>query len=308
MDGLRAETLREARKLTLRASDNFRMTDPKDLPRSYPFAEEDAIIARQGFLRANLTPKTAILVGKLAILGQTVLLFIMVFLFLKQQAALGKIPVFVVRINDVGRAEAIRLDTDYIPQEPELRDALERFVTRYYTRNGFAVPEAIEALPPYLDAALFDVWRKEMMAALPEIGSGVGLLRVRVLNCRIENPAQSRTIGTTAYIRIATDDMSNTGALVPGTAKGYEVVLKFKTSVYPNIKEANLKDQWVVRNPLGVKVLDITRTRYIGADVDDQGTERVVRGAITKVENEAAVEDSSRKINAATRAYQEKFK
>jgi len=272
----------------------------------FPFHAEDAAVARQSWLSAHMTPKAAILAGKLLNLALVAILCIVLVQFGALYRKLGEQKVVVVRINDVGRAEAVRLDADYTPQEPEIRDSLERFVTRFYTRNGFAVPEAIEALPLYLDTPIFDVWRKDMMATLPDIAQGIGLVRVRILNCRIDNPAGAKTTGTTAYIRIATDDMSNTGALIPSSAKGYEVVIKFKMGVYPNIKDGTLRDQWVVRNPLGVKVLDIQRTRYTGQDVDDQNTERVVNKAIESVKSETVVEDTKRKLDAATAAYKEK--
>lgn len=273
---------------------------------AFPFHAEDAAVSRQSWLSAHMTPKAAILAGKLLNLVLVGLVIYLLTLVGSLYRRLGEQKVVVVRINDVGRAEAVRLDADYSPQEPEIRDSLERFVTRFYTRNGFAVPEAIEALPLYLDTPIFEVWRKELIAALPEIAAGQGLLRCRILSCRIDNPASAKTTGTTAYVRIATDEMSNTGGLIPNSAKGYEVVLKFKMGVYPNIKDPVTKDQWVVRNPLGVKVLDIQRTRYIGADVDDQTTERVVQKAIENVKLETVVEDTKRRLEAQTNLYKEK--
>lgn len=270
-------------------------------PTSHPYAAEDAALARKSWLAAHATPKAAILAGKLLNLILTGLLIYLVVALQRSERARGNMPVMIVRVNDVGRAEAVRLDKDYIPNEPELRDQLERFTIRYYTRHGFSIPEAIESLPLYLSDALFQDWRKEAMEALSQIAVGNGLKRVRILSCRIDNPSLAKTTGTTATIRIATDDLSQSGAVLPQTAQGYEVTVRFKIGMYPTtIKDDAKKDQWVVRNPLGIKVMDIQRTRYIGSDVEDHDMERVIETVNAKVQADAHRADLNKNTAPAT--------
>ena len=248
---------------------------------AYPFREEDAEISRQSFLRAHMTPKVAILAGKLFNLLLVTLLAYMTFNFVKLNKKLGDMKPYVVRINDVGRSEVVRLDTDYLPQEPELREQMERFVIRYYTKQGFSIPEAIEALPGYMEQGIYDKWRKQAMEDLTQIASGQGLRRVRILSCRIDNPADSKTTGTTATVRFATDAMTTNGAFAGGIPEGYEAVIRFKIGVYPELKDkdgkgSSARDQWIVRNPLGMKISSIEQTRYIGADVEDPNVSRII--------------------------------
>ena len=268
---------------------------------AYPFREEDAEISRQSFLRAHMTPKVAILAGKLFNLLLVSLLAYMTFNFVKLQKKLGDMKVMIVRINDVGRAEAVRLDTDYLPQEPELREQMERFVIRYYTKQGFSIPEAIEALPGYMEQGIYDKWRKQAMDDLTQIASGQGLRRVRILSCRIDNPADSKTTGTTATVRFATDSMTTNGAFAGGIPEGYEAVIRFKIGVYPELKDKDgkgnsVRDQWIVRNPLGMKVSSIEQTRYIGADVEDPNVSRIIDVTQRRADDESKKESYNQQI------------
>ena len=55
---------------------------------------------------------------------------------------LRKYAELVIRINDVGRAEAVAYETfTYAPQEPEIKYFLIQFVTRYYSRMRATVRE-----------------------------------------------------------------------------------------------------------------------------------------------------------------------
>ena len=268
---------------------------------AYPFREEDAEISRQSFLRAHMTPKVAILAGKLFNLLLVTLLAYMSFNFVKLQKKLGDMKVMIVRINDVGRAEAVRLDTDYTPQEPELREQMERFVIRFYTKQGFSIPEAIEALPGYMEQGIYDKWRKQAMEDLTQIASGQGLRRVRILSCRIDNPADSKTTGTTATVRFATDAMTTNGAFAGGVPEGYEAVIRFKIGVYPELKDkdgkgSSARDQWIVRNPLGMKVSSIEQTRYIGADVEDPNVSRIIDVTQRRADDESKKESYNQQI------------
>lgn len=250
--------------------------------RAYPFATEEAELARKGWIHANLNPKAAIFIGKVVALLSFSLNILLVFALLRVTLDQGKMRVMVVRINDVGRAEAVRLDTTWLPEEPELRNQVETFVLRYYTRNPFALPEAIDALPIYLDAPVYEAWRKEAMEALSQVAKGEGLKRVRILSCSIQYPNLAKTTGTTARVRVALDGLAPNGAFLGGTTEGWEITLRFKAGIYPDIVKAGVakaeaaKDAWIVRNPLGLKILEISRVRYLGSDVDDVKSERMV--------------------------------
>jgi len=63
----------------------------------------------------------------------------------------------VIRINDVGRAEAVAYDTlRYTPQEPEIKYFLIQFVTRHYARMRATVRESYASSLYFLDGRLAD--------------------------------------------------------------------------------------------------------------------------------------------------------
>jgi type IV secretion system protein VirB5 len=64
---------------------------------------------------------------------------------------------WVIRINDVGRAEALRIDSfDYHPQEAEIRYFLIDFVQRHYSRLRATVKENYARSLYFLDGRLAD--------------------------------------------------------------------------------------------------------------------------------------------------------
>lgn len=255
--------------------------------RAFPYAAEEAELARKGWIHANMNPKAAILIGKVVSLLSFALNIVLAYALLKVTLDHGRMRVMIVRVNDVGRAEAVRLDTTWVPEEPELRDQVERFVVRYYTRNPFSIPEAIDALPIYMDAPVYEAWRKDAMDALGQVARGEGLKRVRILSCSILYPNQAKTTGTTARVRIGLDELAPNGAFIGGKTEGWEVTLRFKAGVYPDfVKSDAAKDAWIVRNPLGLKFLEISRVRYLGADVEDIKAERMVEVVRKRAEEE----------------------
>lgn len=259
--------------------------------RSFPFAEEDARIARQSWMAAHMTPKAAILAGKILNLLMLLLLIASLIWGALGWFRVGQAKVLVVRVNDVGRSEVVNLDNAYVPSEPELRYQLEEFVTRYYERNGFDLPRAAELIPEYLAPGPLKAWKAEIQAALPEISAGQKLRRVRILACRIDHPVLAATTGANATVRIALDPMSANGAIAGADPEGWEITFPFKTGMYPNLTDAIQRDQWIVRNPLGIQVLDIQQTRYIGADVNDPNSARIIDLAKDRAENSVRLDD-----------------
>lgn len=274
------------------------MSEKEPKRASTPWGEEEIKLARLGFLRVHQTNQANLLMSRLVNLGLIFMVCLQFFVNLKVSKNNGTLKPVVVRINDVGRAEAIRLDEDWVPEEKDIRDALERLVERMYTRNGFETPKAIELNGLYLLGDAFDKWKKEALDDLPLVTKGENLRRVRILRCDIEKPTEAKSgAGTVAHIRFATDNMTGTGAALPNTAQGWEVTMRFRVGDYPqNIKGNDAqakKDQWVTRNPLGMRCLTYRLTRYIGEDVADKNLEVVVKQVEQKVEAERRLEEST---------------
>jgi type IV secretory pathway TrbF-like protein len=94
---------------------------------------------------------------KLALLLVSLLALGLLFLNFRTQAAASEMKPLVVRIDDVGRAEAVQYDaTAYTPQAPELRYFLTQFVVKHFSRIRATVQREYPDSLFFLDAALAD--------------------------------------------------------------------------------------------------------------------------------------------------------
>src|ERR671924_400152 len=98
----------------------------------------------------NTYLKLALVLVSLLALGLLVLNF-------RTQAAAANVRPLVVRIDDVGRAEAVQYDaTAYTPQAPELRYFLTQFVVKHFSRIRATVQREYADSLFFLDPALAD--------------------------------------------------------------------------------------------------------------------------------------------------------
>src|SRR2546425_6600819 len=98
----------------------------------------------------NTYLKLALLLMSLLALGLLVLNF-------RAQAASAKVKPLVVRIDDVGRAEAVQYDaTAYRPEAPELRYFLTQFVVKHFSRIRATIKREYPDSLFFLEPALAD--------------------------------------------------------------------------------------------------------------------------------------------------------
>ena len=98
----------------------------------------------------NTYLKIALLLASLLALGLLGLNF-------RTQAAYANTKPLVIRIDDVGRAEAVQYDaTAYRPQAPELRYFLTQFVVKHFSRIRATVQREYPDSLFFLDASLAD--------------------------------------------------------------------------------------------------------------------------------------------------------
>lgn len=94
---------------------------------------------------------------KLALLLVSLLALGLLFLNFRMQAAAANVRPLVVRIDDVGRAEAVQYDaTAYRPQAPELRYFLTQFVVKHFSRIRATVQREYTDSLFFLEAGLAD--------------------------------------------------------------------------------------------------------------------------------------------------------
>ena len=98
----------------------------------------------------NTYLKLALLLVSLIALGLLVLNF-------RTQAAAADLKPLVVRIDEVGRAEAVQYDASaYTPQSPELRYFLTQFIVKHFSRIRATVQREYPDSLFFLDQALAD--------------------------------------------------------------------------------------------------------------------------------------------------------
>ncbi len=94
---------------------------------------------------------------KIALLALSVVALALVFLNVRTYQAFRELKPLVIRISDVGRAEAVRYESiEYHPQEAEIRYFLTQFVELYYSRMRATVRESYARSFYFLDPKLAD--------------------------------------------------------------------------------------------------------------------------------------------------------
>ncbi len=104
---------------------------------------------------STLTTNTALKIALLAALG---VIAILSFNNLRVSRAIAHIKPIVVRIDDIGRAEAVNYaQTDYKPQAKEVRYFLTQFVTGFYGRNRKTVQDRYVESIYFLERSVADI-------------------------------------------------------------------------------------------------------------------------------------------------------
>ena len=103
---------------------------------------------------STLTQNTAL---KYALLISVLAIGMLSFALQKTARAAASVRPIIIRINEVGRADALAYsDFTYKPQAPEIRYFLTRFVTGYYSRNHATITDRYPESLALVDRGLFN--------------------------------------------------------------------------------------------------------------------------------------------------------
>ena len=143
---------------------------------------------------------------KIAVLALSVLSLALVGLTIKTYQAFRYLKPLVIRINEIGRAEAVRYDTfEYQPQEREIRYFLSDFVERHYSRMRATVRDSYARSLYYLDGrvadALIEANKKNKTIETFLAGTG-NEIEVSVKNVSIEDLRTSPYHATVDFEKI----------------------------------------------------------------------------------------------------------
>ena len=122
-----------------------------------PPPDADLATARRQFVELYGTPLIAASYLRIALLCVSILCLGLLVLNVKTFQAFHNVKPLVIRINDVGRAEAVSYDSlTYRPQDAEVRYFLIQFVTQHYSRMRATVRENFARSLYFLDGRLAD--------------------------------------------------------------------------------------------------------------------------------------------------------
>jgi len=133
---------------------------------------------------------------KVTVLALTLVSLVLAALVFKSQKALANMHPLIVRINDVGRAEAIDYrNFQYRPQEVENKYYLTRWVELYFSRNRFTIERdqtnALYFLNGDVQRAVIDQERKDNVIANYAKDSSLPFVDVEVKNVILDDLRQS---------------------------------------------------------------------------------------------------------------------
>jgi type IV secretory pathway TrbF-like protein len=122
-----------------------------------PPPEKDYAAAKRQYLELYGSLAVMNTYLKIAVLCLSLVVVGLMFLNFRTYAAYHQVKPLVIRINDLGRAEAINYGSlEYQPQEAEIKYFLVQFVHAYYGRMRATVREAYPRSLYFLDGRLAD--------------------------------------------------------------------------------------------------------------------------------------------------------
>ena len=143
---------------------------------------------------------------KIAVLALCIVAVALAALNVRTYRAFRDLRPLVIRINDVGRAEAVRYESlQYRPQEPEIRYFLSQFVELYYSRMRSTLRENYARSLYFLDPKLADslIAANTKNKVLEQFLTGsADDIDVRVKNVSIEDLRQSPYRATVEFEKV----------------------------------------------------------------------------------------------------------
>jgi type IV secretory pathway TrbF-like protein len=152
---------------------------------------------------------------KLTILILAIVSLVTLSLFYRAQIALSTMKPLVIRINDVGRAEAIDYQNfAYRPQEAENRYFLSEWATDYYSRNHYTIRKdftnALYFLNGDLQNAILAKYKKEKVIDSFLLDPGQANIDIEVKNVAIEDLRQPPFRARIEFYKIFTSPLDHT--------------------------------------------------------------------------------------------------
>src|ERR1700726_1369694 len=186
---------------------------------------------------------------KVTILVLAVVCLALAGLTYKSQAALASMHPMIIRINDVGRAEAIDYGNfQYRPQEAENKYYLTRWAELYFTRNRFTIERDQTAALYFLNAdvqqAVIEQERKDNRIQNYVKDSSLSYVDVEIKNVVLDDLRQSPYSARIEFEKIYSNPADHT-----------ELKRERWTASVTYVFRENVKNNELSVNPLGLTIV-----------------------------------------------------
>jgi type IV secretory pathway TrbF-like protein len=186
---------------------------------------------------------------KVTILVLAVVCLALAALVFKSQKALANIHPLIVRINDVGRAEAIDYrNFQYRPQEAENKYYLSRWVEIYFSRNRFTIERdqtnSLYFLNGDVQRAVIDQERKDDIIPAYVKDSTLPYVDVEVKEVVLDDLRQSPYSARIEFEKVFTNPSDHT-----------ELKRERWTASVTYVFRENVKNNELTVNPLGLTIV-----------------------------------------------------
>lgn len=183
---------------------------------------------------------------KIAVVSMGIVIAVMGLALLKTSAAVAHVRPYIVRISEVGRAEAISYQpTSYRPQAPEIRYFLSHFTHDYFARVHATLRHDYVIAQWFLDRQLFQQVddRDRKTQWLPKfLSSTDGDAEVTVSDVVIENLEQEPYRARVEFTKLFTN------------SAGQETKHERWTAAYVFRVNPNVANEAIPYNPLGIAI------------------------------------------------------
>jgi type IV secretory pathway TrbF-like protein len=186
---------------------------------------------------------------KIAVLVLCAICLVLTALVYRSQNALAAMRPMIVRINDVGRAEAIDYrNFQYRPQEAENKYYLTRWAELYFSRNRFTIERdqmnALYFLNGDVQHQVIDQERKDNVIQNYQRDSGLPFVDVEVKNVVLDDLRQSPYSARIEFEKVFTNPADHS-----------EVKRERWTATVTYVFQEKVKNNELAVNPLGLTIV-----------------------------------------------------
>jgi type IV secretory pathway TrbF-like protein len=186
---------------------------------------------------------------KITVLVLAAICLALAFLVFKSQAALAAQHPMIVRINDVGRAEAIDYrNFQYRPQEAENKYYLSRWAELYFSRNRFTIERdqtnSLYFLNADVQRAVIEQERKNSVIQTYVRDSMLPFVDIEVKNVVLDDLRQSPYSARIEFEKVYTNPADHS-----------EVKRERWTATVTYVFRDNVKNNELAVNPLGLTIV-----------------------------------------------------